>query len=178
MADNRDGVGLDQAQLERLYVKLEGPIYNVVYRWVWSREEAHDITQEAFVRVWNVRERVNVETAPAFLYKTALNMASNRRRSRRLWGWLGLESAGDPADAGRSAEQALDSARAAERVRAAVDALPESLRRVIVLSEYSELSYTEIGAVLGVPAGTVGSRRNAALKQLAAALGGLEDSSS
>jgi RNA polymerase sigma factor (sigma-70 family) len=177
MADNRERVGLDQAELERLYVKLEVPIYNVVYRWVWNAEEAHDITQDAFVRVWKARDRVDHDTAPALLFKTALNLASNRRRSRRLWGWLGLEAAGERADAAPSAERAIDSARVAQKVRAAVDALPEKLRRVVVLSEYSELGYEEIGAILGVPAGTVGSRRNAALRALAAALGGLEESS-
>ena len=60
-------------------------------------------------------------------------------------------------------------------VRAAVDALPARLREVVLLTEYAELSYGEIAATLGIPAGTVGSRRNAALAELAEALGPIED---
>ena len=51
-------------------------------------------------------------------------------------------------------------------VRAAIDALPEDLRRVVLLCEYSELSYEEIATALSIPAGTVGSRRNRALRRL------------
>jgi RNA polymerase sigma-70 factor (ECF subfamily) len=52
------------------------------------------------------------------------------------------------------------------RLRSAVEALPEDLRRVIMLCEYSELSYDEIAGVLSIPAGAVGSRRHRALRQL------------
>jgi RNA polymerase sigma-70 factor, ECF subfamily len=174
MADNREARELDEALLEQLYVKLEKPIFNVVYRWVWSSEEAQDITQDAFVRVWRARDRVDVTTVEALLYRTALNLASNRRRARRLWGWLGIDSQGDARSEAPSADQALDAARRREKVRAAVEALPEKLRRVVVLSEFSELSHAEIATILGVPPGTVGSRRNTALRLLAEALGGLE----
>ena len=62
----------------------------------------------------------------------------------------------------------------ASRVRRAVKSLPESLRRVIMLCELAELSYEEVGRVLGIPAGTVGSRRHRALGLLRERLG--EDS--
>jgi RNA polymerase sigma-70 factor (ECF subfamily) len=175
MAGHENG-RLDEALLERLYARLERPIFNVVYRWVWSSEEAQDIVQDAFVRVWRARDRVEVATVEAFLYRTAIHLASNRRRSRRLWGWFGLDDAGEPESMQPSTEHALDAARARARVREAVDALPEKLRRVVMLSEYAELSYAEIGEILGIAPGTVGSRRNAALHQLSLALGGLEDS--
>jgi RNA polymerase sigma-70 factor (ECF subfamily) len=175
MASTRDGGGLDEATLERLFVKLEKPMFNVVYRWLWNASDAEEVVQEAFLRVWKARAGVDVATAPPLLYRTALNLASNRRRSARLWRWLGLEDAGEePADAGTS-EEALARARRRERVRAAIDALPERLREVVVLTEYAELSHGEIAATLGIPAGTVGSRRNAALARLAEALGPIED---
>jgi RNA polymerase sigma-70 factor (ECF subfamily) len=49
------------------------------------------------------------------------------------------------------------------------------LRHVILLSEYSELTQPEIGTTLGIPTGTVASRRHAALERLAVQLGDLED---
>ncbi len=54
------------------------------------------------------------------------------------------------------------------------DALPDRLRQVILLAEYSELTHQEIGATLGIPSGTAGSRRNAAIAHPSAHLGGVE----
>ena len=89
--------------------------------------------------------------------------------------WLGLEDAGEKPSGAPASDDALEAARAKARIRAAVDALPERLREVIVLTEYAELSYAEIAVTLGIPAGTVGSRRNAALARLAEALGPMEE---
>jgi RNA polymerase sigma-70 factor, ECF subfamily len=174
MARTRDG-GLDEAALERLFVKLEKPMFNVVYRRLWNASDAEEVVQEAFLRVWRARDGVALATVEPLLYRTALNLASNRRRSARLWRWLGLDDASDAGDAADTSEEALARARRRARVRAAVDALPERLREVVLLTEYAELSYGEIAATLGIPAGTVGSRRNAALAHLAEALGPIED---
>lgn len=163
---------LDQAALERLYVKLEAPMYNVVYRWLWNASDAREVVQEAFLKVWKAKERVDVATVEPLLYRTALNLASNRRRSSRLWRWLGMDDAKEEdMGAGESSEEALAKARDRARVRAAIDALPEKLRQVVTLSELAELSYEEIAKTLDIPIGTVGSRRSAALAKLAEALG-------
>ncbi len=175
MDDTRDAAALDEALLERLYVKLEARIVNVVYRWVWSAEEAQDITQDAFMKVWSRRESVDIATVEALLYRTAVNMASNRRRKRRLWGLFGLDTIAEPTSTAAAPDEGLENARSSARVRAAIDALPEKLRCVVALSELSELPYAEIGAILNIPEGTVASRRNAALKRLAEALGGVEE---
>ncbi len=175
MPKSPDGGALDQAALEQLYVKLEKPIYNVVYRWLWNANDAQEVVQQAFLNVWKARDRVDMTTIEPLLYRTALNLASNRRRSRRLWGWLGMESASEvPSDAPSPAE-ALAEARKRVRVRAAIEALPEKLRQVLMLSEYAELSYDEIGTTLGIPAGTVGSRRATALARLTEALAEKEE---
>lgn len=173
MARARDR--LDEATLEELYVKLEKPMFNVVYRWLWNASDAQDVTQQAFLNVWNARERVDLETVEALLYRTALNLASNRRRSARVWRWLGLESVSEAPTEETATDDALDDARKKQRVRAAVEALPERLREVIMLTEYAELSYEQIAATLKIPVGTVGSRRNAALAQLGKALGPIDE---
>lgn len=174
MESSRDEPRLDEATLEKIYVKLEKRLFNVVYRSVWNDNDALEIVQDAFLRVWRARDRVDVATVEPLLYKTALNLASNKRRSSRVWRFLGLESAAEnPSDAAAS-DEALETERRRARVKKAIDALPERLREVVLLAEYAELSYDEIGKTLGIPAGTVGSRRNAALARLAEELGGIE----
>jgi RNA polymerase sigma factor (sigma-70 family) len=173
MPHTRENAGLDRGALEELYARLERPIFNVVYRWLWNREEAEDVTQEAFLRVWKARRDVDPSTVAPLLYKTALHLASNRRRSKRVWRWLGLDEESEESRA-PAADDELAAEERRRRVRGAVEALPEKLRRIVVLSELSELSYAEIAQVLGIPIGTVGSRRNLALARLAEALGPLE----
>lgn len=164
-----DGCVLDQAQLERLYARLEKPVYNVVYRWVWNAHDAQDITQEAFLRVWNMRARVQMETVQPLIYRVALNLAANRRRSQRLWRLVTLE--GWSESAGTTAPHPAETRQVQTAVRVAVDGLAEPLRKVIMLCELGGLSYAEVAEVLGIPEGTVGSRRHQALKRLRAQLG-------
>lgn len=165
MADSPD-TGLSRAEIEALYLRLERRVFNIVYRWVWDWEESQDLVQESFLKLWRMRERVRCETVEPLVYRIAVNLAANRRRSRRLWRWTGLALVRDRA--GCEARIADDLERREERraVRCAIEALPNHLRQVILMCEYSELSYAEIGTALGIPAGTVGSRRNAALKRL------------
>ena len=53
---------LDSPTLERLYTRLERSLYNVVYRFLWTPEDSHDVVQEAFVRLWQMRARVRIES--------------------------------------------------------------------------------------------------------------------
>ena len=154
--------GLDEIRLERLYAKLEAPLFNVVYRWTWNAADAQDVVQEAFVKLWNRRESVRMETVEPLVYRIAIRLASNRRRAARVRAWLGFEHA----VAAAPGDLASDS-----RVRAAVDALPAKLKAVVLLCEAAGMTYTEAGAVLEIPEGTVASRRNAAMAALRRALG-------
>ncbi len=167
----------DRAELERLYARIEAPLYNVVYRWVWNRDEAEDIVQETFVRLWAARARVQTETEQAYAYRIALNLAAKRRRTKKLWQWVSLDLVGERAQAGRNEEERLLGAEQDQKVRAAIDALPEDLRRVVTLCELTDLPYEEVASVLGIRVGTVGSRRHAALHKLQAALGSFMEES-
>jgi len=157
---------LDRRRLEDLYMRLEKPLYNVVFRWVWNREEAQDLVQEAFVRLWRMHDRVRLETVEPLIFRIALNLAANRRRAKKIWRCIALDSANHVASEKRNSAEQLESQERDKAIRRAVDTLPERLRRVILLSEFSGLTYEQIGLSLGIPPGTVGSRRNAAIKLL------------
>jgi len=163
---------LDRALLESVYVRLEKPIYNVVYRWLWNREDASDVVQEAFVRLWKMRRRVDLSSVDALVYRIALNLAASRRRSGKRWRWASLSALKLAPSAAPSVETQAVREEEASRVRRAVESLPEGLRRVITLCELAELSYEEVGRVLDIPVGTVGSRRHRALRLLREQLGG------
>ncbi len=164
---------LDDTTLEQLYTRLERRMYNAVYRWVWNQADAEEIVQEAFVKLWKMRDRVDVATVQPLVWRIALNLASNRRRSKKLWSFVTLESwtATDGANTeARASQNELDA-----RVRDAISRLPENLRRVVLLTEVAGLSYDEASATLQIPVGTVGSRRNKALGLLRVSLVELHD---
>lgn len=152
---------LTRGRVARLFAEHDKPLFNIVYRWVWDRDDAAELVQEAFVRLWDARAKVDATTARAYLYRIALNLAASRRRWKRLRIMTGIEAA-PPSDE-PDPDQSAQARQQAERVRQAIEHLPQRLRKVIVLCE---LSYGEVAAVLGIKLGTVGSRRNAALVQL------------
>jgi len=166
---------LDRPALEALYARLETPVYNVVYRWLWNPDDASDVVQEAFVRLWKMRARVRVDTVEPLVFRIALNLASNRRRARRLWRWVSLEPEREPNEGAPRPDEPIEARQRRALVRAAIDALPERYRRVIVMCELSELSYAEVAAALDLPAGTVASRRHKAMELLRRHLGEVFD---
>jgi|SRR5581483_4365627 len=160
--------GLTKVGIEELYGKMEKPLFNVVYRRLWDAQEAQDVVQEVFLRLWRHRHAVRQSGVQAWLYRSALNLASNRRRFERLRRLAGLEAAGGVASQSPSD---LETHQRETRVRKAVDALPEKLRRALLLTEFAEMGHAEVGKILGIPAGTVASRRHLALERLRTTLG-------
>ncbi len=124
---------------------------------------AQDAAQEAFLRLW--RGRASYEPRGclgAYLFRTVRNVCLDYARASRP-----AEALGEGAEAETSDPAALAEARSlADAVRLAVQALPEPQRVVFVLSQYEELSYAEIAAILDCPLGTVASRKHQAAETL------------
>jgi RNA polymerase sigma-70 factor (ECF subfamily) len=147
----------DRRRVEDLFVRIEVALTNVVYRWVWSRDDARDVVQEAFARLWHMRERVDWDRAEPLVYRIALNLASKRRRWSRVWQFVAL---GD-----HEASEVDDDSRDVA-VREAIDALPDRHRRVLVMTMHAGMTYDQIGEALGISPGTVASRKSSAIAKL------------
>lgn len=150
---------IDKAQWIEVYRRLEKPLYNVVYRVIWDSAESQDVVQETFLRCWRHNADIRADGFKALLYRTALNLACNRRRRTRLWRMVGV-AIEDVADE-RAADEPIS-----KPVRAALDSLPDALRHVVLLTEIAGMTYPEIAAALGIAEGTVGSRKTRALALL------------
>lgn len=156
-------MALGEGELYACYQRLEKPLYNVLYRWLWQTQDCQDLIHDAFVRVWDRRARIDAARVDAVVWTTALNLARNRLRWRASWrrGELDpLAAAGD--------DPLAEAARLLElrRLRAALERLPRALREVLLLAEFGGLGGAEIAQVLGIPPGTVASRRHHALARL------------
>jgi RNA polymerase sigma-70 factor (ECF subfamily) len=151
---------VDNAQWIDVYRRLEKPLYNVVYRVIWDAAESQDVVQDAFLRCWRRRADIHAEGFRALLYRTALNLASNRRRRTRVWRLVGVAALENVAD------QSVAADALSKSMRDALDGLPVTLRDVLLLTELAGMTYPEVAATLGIAEGTVGSRKTRALALL------------
>ncbi len=155
---------IDQTDLLAAYRRLEVPLYNVLYRWLWDRHECQDLSQETFMRVWKQRARVDAARIDALLYATALNLARNKLRWRGLWRF---ESSDDHDCAiGEAPEEYARRGADQQRIRAALSKLDSGARNLLLLSEFAGLNTAELAEVLQVAAGTIASRKHRALALL------------
>lgn len=163
--------------------RYEKPLFNYLRRMLRNATEAEDVFQETFLKVHQHLDSFR-EGAPfrPWLYRIATNCCRDRQRylGRRpqvaLETPLGREGDGgtledviadeqpSPADHARTTETA-------ERLAAAVHALPMKHRAVFLMARYDGLPYEEISAALDIPVGTVKSRMNKAVKLLLETLG-------
>jgi RNA polymerase sigma-70 factor (ECF subfamily) len=169
----RDGDAAAFGQLVERYMRRA---YYAALSLVGRREDALDLSQEAFARAFRARHSLDPERPfYGWLYQILRRLCFNFLRDRRTraralqqaGSWLADEAASrfatDPSEA-------LARSEAQRRVAAAIDGLPAREREVIALKEFEGLSYREISALVGIPIGTVMSRLYAARQRLATAL--------
>jgi RNA polymerase sigma-70 factor, ECF subfamily len=158
--------------LEALFAAHERALYNVAYRVVWSADDAREVVQDAMLRLWRKRDRIDWDRAPGLAFRTVLGLAANRRRGNRVRSAFGLRVRTDDPVA---PDAALAGAELDAAVRRAIDELPARLRDVLLLATFSELDHAGIARALDIAVGTVGSRRHEAIARLRAAVGAGSD---
>ena len=156
------------AALNDLMERHATPVFHFLCRMLGNEDDANDLAQETFVRVYRARENFRSnEKFTTWLYTIAANLARNHFRWRSRHPQVPLEAEPDEAASGLGgtlpakepppSDQALAAERAAA-VRAAVARLPEDLREAIVLCEWEELSVAEAAAILEATPKAVESR--------------------
>ncbi|MBR5710055.1 MAG: RNA polymerase sigma factor [Thermoguttaceae bacterium] len=171
----------DSRALEVLIQRYESPLFNYLFRYLGNREAAEDVFQASFLQVYSKSDQFDPSKKfKPWLYTVATNQAIDyqRRNHRKTtisldvsYGSEADESTGSLQEILESAEKdpsfSMDTAEQAQRVRAAVDELPDILRETVNLVYFEDLKYKDAADILGVPVGTVKSRLHAAMKKLA-----------
>jgi RNA polymerase sigma-70 factor (ECF subfamily) len=136
-------------------------LFNVLYRMLSSEDEANDLLQETFLRVWQHKMSYDFRFAfSTWIYTIALNLARNELRRRKKIKFLDIF---DFADKLPAKEEKMDtSANLKALLDTEMKRLPEKYKTAFLLRDVDNLSYEEIAQVLGVPLGTVKSRVNRA----------------
>ena len=149
---------------EELVGRYQGRLVNYLYRMLRNEEDAHDLAQEVFVKIYGALDRFDPRYRfSTWLFRVAQNAAIDKIRKRRLK----LVSLQRPdTGEGDSGEWELpgqemtpyQEARNVERgvaIREAIEDLPWEYQELITLRHYAELSYDEIAKLKEMPLGTV-----------------------
>jgi RNA polymerase sigma-70 factor (ECF subfamily) len=165
----------DTSAFDELVSRWQRRIMGAIYRVVGREEDARDICQEAFLKAYRALGGFKREARfSSWMYQIALNLCRDRLRRRRGRTFLALDDASgaDEILPGMhvDAVEDVEVADLSRLVAAAVAALPEEQREVIVLKEYEGMTFVEIAQTLQVPVSTVKTRLYRGLGVLRVAL--------
>jgi len=150
----------DKRAYEKLVRRYMSAAYLVAYGYVNNAEDARDLSQEAFVKVYQARARFD-EERPFYpwLYRVLRNHCLNFLRRGRAE--VSIDDENNHREIASPHPTALEDLEGNERrriVRAAIARLSDDHREIIVLKNFNDRSYKEISELLGIPMGTVMSR--------------------
>jgi RNA polymerase sigma-70 factor (ECF subfamily) len=164
----RVGVGDKRAAAELMRRHLPKMV-GLARRMLGNHAEAEDVAQDVFLRVWKHANawRPGQAKFETWMHRVAMNLCLDRlRRSGRQGGEVSPETP----DKRASATRALDDRQRRERVRDALQRLPERQRAALVLCYYQERSNIEAAEILGVSVDALESLLSRARRSLKSAL--------
>jgi RNA polymerase sigma factor (sigma-70 family) len=171
----------DVAAFDRLILKYRGRVYGIVYNMTSNREDAADLSQEAFIKAFQSIHRFGGQSSFfTWLYRIAVNSTLSHLRKSRLRSFFSLERVNSDEPVSREIIAALTDKTGVERdtfIRELQEKLNDAMqklsikhRTVITLFEIDGLSHHEIAEVMDCSVGTVRSRLHYAKQLLQAEL--------
>lgn len=155
MMDFKNG---DVTSFEKLVDKYKKPVLNTIYRLINQKEDAEDLTQEVFLKIYQSAEKYTPQAKfTTWLYKIVYNTSFSYLKKRKNFKPLSLEVESTIPDKALSIEEQVIQAETAEGIKKAVDSLPVQQRMAIILKQYDDLSYEEIAEIMKTSVSSVKS---------------------
>jgi RNA polymerase sigma factor (sigma-70 family) len=165
----------DERAFRSLLDKYERPVFSICMRMVRNRDDATDLAQDSFIKVFSMLERYNPSYAfSSWLFKITSNLCIDYLRKRRVETYPMDEPIdGEKGEITRQYESdepdpdaVLDRKEKMVRLNQGVEELPEHYRIMLILRHQEGLSYEEIAETLEIPLGTVKARIHRAREML------------
>jgi RNA polymerase sigma-70 factor (ECF subfamily) len=168
----------DPLAWEKLVVRHTKRIYNLCFRFVGRVDQAEDLTQEVFIKVFRNLSSYHAESGQFITWVMSVGrnlLIDHYRQTKddRVTVSITTDDDDDQSILDRipasqpSAQAEMEREERAVLLRRALDRLPPQLKEAVILRDLEELSYEEIEEILRVPAGTVKSRINRGRMELA-----------
>ena len=171
----------DAAAWEEIVQRYNRRIYNICYRFAGSADDAQDLTQDVFIKMYRTLQTYDVERGAFMTWVTTITrnlLVDHFRKTKQDRVTDSIDSApSEHEDAMPLSEQIRDtsatpdsrvqSRETGETVHRALQKLSPELRESVILRDLQDMDYKEIAHVLKVPEGTVKSRINRGRAELA-----------
>jgi len=170
--DSRGRPEGNAAFFDALYEEHHRVVHAFLVGQLAESDMAADLLQETFLRVWrhiDEARAIPAERRRFWLFTVARNLVRDHHRRGAVRGGVEVSLPVDetlPADARSDPARQLSAKETRSAVEAAIQCLPVDLRTALTLSLLGEMTSEQIGASLGVPAGTVRSRISLARRRL------------
>jgi len=142
----------DAKAFELLVARHQRAVYNLALRFLNDSEEAEDLAQEVFIRIYKAAASYTPEAKfTTWLYTIVRNLCFNVLRSRRQAVIVSVDDETLPELPAKNEDpvERITRQQVREKVMHAVSLLPENMRLVVLLSKYHGLSYEEIAGIMG-----------------------------
>jgi RNA polymerase sigma-70 factor (ECF subfamily) len=161
----------ESSAFDTLVHRWERKVQGAIYRLVGPGEDVRDLSQETLLKAYRGLRTFKKEARfSSWLYQIALNVCRDRMRRGRGKSYVSFDELSETGETGSepgpSALDLIEARDLSRQVAAAVSALPEEQREVVVLKEYQGLTFLEIAEALDVPLSTVKTRLYRGLGQL------------
>lgn len=160
----------DSAAFKQLFDRYHKKIYRIAYGFVRHREDALDIVQEVFIKLFNSLKNFRGESnLYTYIYRMAINASIDHMRKFQKFkvSSLDLEPPLHLADSSEKRPDSVLSGKEIEKkIGEALNELPEEQKTTIILREIEGLSYEEISEIMGCSIGTVMSRLHYGRKRM------------
>ncbi|HCK99291.1 MAG TPA: RNA polymerase subunit sigma-24 [Candidatus Marinimicrobia bacterium] len=163
----------DEAAFEEIVHRYSNRLMNFAYRFVFDMEEAEDIVQDTFLKVYQNRFAYKeIAKFSTWIYTITANLSKTilrKRRNRKLFSFSRLgpnDKDMDYPSKDRTPLSHIEEKFNKHTIQKAILRLPEHFRTTIILRDIQELSYEEISNIINAPLGTVKSRINRARLRL------------
>ena len=171
----------DAAAWEEIVQRYHRRIYNICYRFAGSPDDAQDLTQEVFIRMYRTLNTYDVSKGAFTTWLTTITrnlLVDHFRKTKQDRMTDSLDAAPSEhedamplgeriPDEGPAPDSGVQSRETGEMVHAALQKLSPELREAVILRDLQDMDYREIATVLRVPEGTVKSRINRGRAELA-----------
>ena len=171
----------DASAWEEIVHRFNRRIYNICYRFAGGADDAEDLTQEVFIKIYRTMASFDsgkasfntwVTTVTRNLLVDHFRKTKNERITDSMDAPIGEEDEGRSLseqieDKGVSPDQHVEKLQTKQMVHEALQKLSPELREAVILRDLQDMDYRDIAAVLKVPEGTVKSRINRGRTELA-----------
>src|SRR5688572_9416450 len=140
---------MDFEGFESQVLPVKNKLYRFAYRLLGSSEEAKDIVQEVFIRVWNGRDQLAaVENIEAWCMRITRNLSIDKLRTRQRKPTDSLEESADVREDRYTPHESTEMSESMKQINMLIASLPEKQRQVMHLRDIEGYSYNEICEIL------------------------------